>query len=88
MPDVWQWMCHYCINNLGLSRLEFEHPTFRLRGEQSNTLRHRFKKYFFLFTVHVERHVSSMNMEEYDALIPLISLNLRFNSVTSQNPNQ
>ena len=47
MPDVWQWMCHYCINNLGLSRLEFEHPTFRLRGEQSNTLRHHFKKYFF-----------------------------------------
>ena len=27
--------------NLGLSRLGFEHPTFRLRGERSNSLRHR-----------------------------------------------
>ena len=25
-----------CFNDLGLSRLEFEHPTFRLRGERSN----------------------------------------------------
>ena len=24
-----------------MSRLEFEHPTFRLRGERSNPLRHR-----------------------------------------------
>ena len=27
--------------DLGLSRLGFEHPTFRLRGERSNPLRHR-----------------------------------------------
>ena len=35
MPSVCQWNCHY------LSRLGFEHPTFRLRGECSNPLRHR-----------------------------------------------
>ena len=30
-----------CFYDLDLSRLEFEHPTFRFRGERSNTLRHR-----------------------------------------------
>ena len=30
-----------CFNTLGLSRLEFGHPTFRLRGEHSNLLCHR-----------------------------------------------
>ena len=30
-----------CFNDLGLSRLGFEHPNFRLRGELSNPLRHR-----------------------------------------------
>ena len=30
-----------CFNDLGLSRLVFEHPTFRLRGERSNPRRHR-----------------------------------------------
>ena len=30
-----------CFNDLGLSRLGFEHPTFRLRGKRSNLLRHR-----------------------------------------------
>ena len=31
-----------CFYDWGLSRMEFEHPTFRLRGEGSNPLRHRF----------------------------------------------
>ena len=30
-----------CLYDLGLSRLGFEHPTFRLRGERSYPLRHR-----------------------------------------------
>ena len=30
-----------CFYDLGLSRLEFEHPTFRLQGERSSLLRHR-----------------------------------------------
>ena len=30
-----------CFYDLGLSRLGIEHPTFRLQGERSNTLRHR-----------------------------------------------
>ena len=30
-----------CFYHLGLSRLEFEHPTFRLRYQRSNPLRHR-----------------------------------------------
>ena len=29
-----------CFYDLGLSRLGFEHPSFRLRGERSNQLRH------------------------------------------------
>ena len=29
-----------CSNDLGLSRLRFEHPTFRLQGQYSNPLRH------------------------------------------------
>ena len=36
LPRVWQWSCHYtCFYDLGLSRLGFVHPTFRLRGEHS-----------------------------------------------------
>ena len=30
-----------CLYDLGLSRLGFELPTFRMRGERSNRLRHR-----------------------------------------------
>ena len=30
-----------CFYDLGLSRVEFGHPTIRLRGERSNPLRHR-----------------------------------------------
>ena len=30
-----------CFYDLGLSRLGFEHPMFRLRGKHSNPLRHR-----------------------------------------------
>ena len=30
-----------CFNDIGLLRLGFEHPTFRLRGERSIPLRHR-----------------------------------------------
>ena len=30
-----------CFYDLGLPRLGFEHPTFRLRGERSNPLCHR-----------------------------------------------
>ena len=29
-----------CLNDLGMSRLGFEHPTFRLRYQRSNPLRH------------------------------------------------
>ena len=34
-----------CFYNLGLPRLRFEHPLFRLRGERSNPLRHRRDSY-------------------------------------------
>ena len=30
-----------CLYDLGLLRLGFELPTFRMRGERSNRLRHR-----------------------------------------------
>ena len=30
-----------CFNDLGLSQLGFEYPTFSLRGERSNPLRNR-----------------------------------------------
>ena len=30
-----------CFYEQGLSRLRFEHPTFRLRGERSKRMRHR-----------------------------------------------
>ena len=36
---VWQWSCPYLFNDLDLTRLGLEHPTFRLRGERSNPLR-------------------------------------------------
>ena len=35
-----------CFNDLGLSRLVFEHPTFCLPGERSNRLRHRRGLYY------------------------------------------
>ena len=37
------WHSHLlptCVNDLGLSRLGFKHPSFHLRGERSNTQRH------------------------------------------------
>ena len=37
LPSVWQ---RSCLNALGLSRLGFEHRTFRLRGKRSYPLRH------------------------------------------------
>ena len=33
-----------CFIDLGLPRLEFEHPTFRLRGGPSNRLRHHHRR--------------------------------------------
>ena len=41
MPSVWHWAVTTSFYDLGLSRLEFEHPTFRLRDERSNLRRHR-----------------------------------------------
>ena len=41
LPSVRQWSCHYLLNDLGLSRLGFEHQTFRMQGEHSNRLHHR-----------------------------------------------
>ena len=40
-PSIWQWSYHYLFWDLVLSRLGFEHPTFRLRGERSNPMHHR-----------------------------------------------
>ena len=51
LPTVWQWSCQYLFYNLGLSRLGFEHPTFRLRGECSNLLRQR--RVHFLFKLRI-----------------------------------
>ena len=46
LPSVWQWSCHMSVfYDLGLSRLGFEHPTFRLRCKRSNPLRHRSGRY-------------------------------------------
>ena len=39
--SVYQRSCHYLFFGLVLSRLGFEHSTFRLRGERSHPLRHR-----------------------------------------------
>ena len=36
-----QWSCLYLFYELGLSRLGFGHPTFRMRGDHSSPLRHR-----------------------------------------------
>ena len=33
-----RWAVTTCFNDLGLKRLGFEHPTYRLRGERSNPL--------------------------------------------------
>ena len=37
-----------CFYDLGLSRLGFEHPTYRLRGERSCPLRHRKKSQWII----------------------------------------
>ena len=41
LPSYWQRSCHYLFYDWGLSRLGFEHPTFRMRGERPKRLRHR-----------------------------------------------
>ena len=41
LPSVWQWNVTTCFYYLGLSRLGFEHPTFRKRGKRSSPLHHR-----------------------------------------------
>ena len=38
LSSVWQWIFDFC--DLGMSRHGFQHPTFRLRGERFNPLRH------------------------------------------------
>ena len=43
-----------CFNDLGLSQLGFEHPTFCLRGKRSNPLRHRRGEIFEYNDVHLE----------------------------------
>ena len=40
-----------CFNDLGLSRLGFEHPTFRLRDQRSNPLRQRRGQYNVTFVL-------------------------------------
>ena len=39
-----------CFYDLGLSRLGFEHPIFRMRGQRSNPLRHRHDKCFIIIS--------------------------------------
>ena len=41
LPSYWQRSCHYLFYDWGLSRLGFEHSTFRMRGERPKRLRHR-----------------------------------------------
>ena len=41
MPPFGSGAVTTCFNDLGLSRLGFEHPTFRLQVERFNPLRHR-----------------------------------------------
>ena len=41
LPSVGREADTTCFCDLGLSRLGFEHPTFRLLGDRSNPLRHR-----------------------------------------------
>ena len=41
LPSVSQWSCHCLFYELGLSRLGFEHPTFRMRGERAIRPSHR-----------------------------------------------
>ena len=36
LPSVRQWSCHYMFFDMCLSRLVFEHPTFRFRTKRSN----------------------------------------------------
>ena len=40
-----------CFIDFGLSRLEFERTTFRIRGERANRLRNRRDFFFFLFSL-------------------------------------
>ena len=40
-PGFGSWTVTTCLSDLRLSRLGFEHPTFRMRGELSNRLRYR-----------------------------------------------
>ena len=49
-----------CFNDICLSRLGFEHPTFRLRGERSNPLRHRRNKKLY------QRETSILTVVLYD----------------------
>ena len=41
LPRVGSRAVTTCFYDLGLSRLGFKHPSFRLRGERSNPMRHR-----------------------------------------------
>ena len=41
LQKVWQWSCQYLFNDLGMTRIGFEHQTFCLLGERSNRLPHR-----------------------------------------------
>ena len=40
LPSIWQLSCPYLFLNLSLSRLGFDHTTFRMRGYSSNQMFH------------------------------------------------
>ena len=50
LPNVWKWSSPTCFYDLGLSRLGFEHQTFRMGGgEHSNRLRHYSGQHTFIY---------------------------------------
>ena len=68
--------------DLGLSRLGFEHPTFRLRGDCSNPLRHRRGFHLLHYLVYEMSHISVITCIDYcqsrivDLYIYVISLEI------------
>ena len=56
---IWQWFNFDCdttidwLKSYVIFRLGFVHPTFRLRGERSNPLRHRCGLQYLVFYAHV-----------------------------------
>ena len=76
LPSVKPWAITTWFCDLGLSRLEFEHPTFRLRGLCSNLLRYRGGLHLRIILLLDGRYIVHVHRYCYKGVIRMKTVNI------------